>query len=112
MVKKVSASDHRLQAPLSDLSYASMEGVALEAEILRSTPKRSLLKALSWLLPASLTSFLIVFAFVGNAFLAVEIASVEMVAIFALFYFHERFWTRYAYGLVPQRAPQANDPGL
>jgi sulfate adenylyltransferase subunit 1 (EFTu-like GTPase family)/uncharacterized membrane protein len=112
MVKEVSASGPRAQAPLSDVSYASMEGVALEHEFMRATPKRSLVKATSWLLPAALTSFLIAYAFLGNATLALQIASAETVAIFSLYYFHERFWARYAYGLAIRKSPPPDDPGI
>jgi bifunctional enzyme CysN/CysC/sulfate adenylyltransferase subunit 1 len=111
MVKTVASSDRRVEAPLADLSYASMEGLPTERDSFRPSRRRSLAKAFSWLAPASLATFLIVYAFIGDAALTAQITGLEMVAIFALYYFHERFWTRYDYGL-ESREPPPNDPGL
>jgi bifunctional enzyme CysN/CysC/sulfate adenylyltransferase subunit 1 len=110
MVKSVAASNGRASAPLADLSYASMEGIPPVRETFRPTPTRSLAKALSWLLPASASSFLIALAFVGDAALAAEITGVQTIAIFALYYFHERFWTRVDYGLA-SKAPESDEAG-
>ncbi|GLI91691.1 sulfate adenylyltransferase subunit CysN [Methylocystis echinoides] len=112
MVKTVAASTRRAEAPLTDLSYASMEGVELAPEPYRPSPKRSLAKAFSWLLPASVSTFLVVYAFVKDAGLAAEITGVEMGVIFALYYVHERFWTRYSFGLESRSEPPGNDPGI
>lgn len=113
MVKEVSASNRHAAAPLVDVSYASMEGVALDQGSVLSTPKRSLLKAASWLVPASLVSFLIANALLGDAVLSFEIASIQTIAIFALSYFHERFWTRSTFGLESKDLPsRVDDPGI
>jgi sulfate adenylyltransferase large subunit len=112
MVKTVAASARRAEAPLTDLSYASMEGVEIEPSSYRPARKRSLAKAFSWLLPASLSTFLVVLAFVRDPALAAEITSVETGVIFALYYFHERFWSRYAYGLESHEERLGNDPGI
>ncbi len=112
MVKSVEASKRLPDAPLTDLSYASMEGVAIERDAYRPTPKRSLAKAFSWLLPASVSTYLILVAFVHDAALAAQITGVEMIAIFALYYFHERFWSRYGYGIAADKAKAPDDPGL
>ena len=111
MVKAVAASNGRVAPPLTELSYASMEGLPLARESFRPTPTRSLVKALSWLLPASISTFLIVYAFVQSAALAAEITGVEMIAIFALYYFHERFWSRLNFGLGTEEAQGNDDPG-
>ena len=44
--------------------------------------------------------------------LAAEITGVEMGVIFALYYVHERFWTRYSYGLESHEEQLGNDPGI
>jgi bifunctional enzyme CysN/CysC/sulfate adenylyltransferase subunit 1 len=111
MVKTVASSDRRVEAPLVDLSYASMEGLPTERDSFRPSRRRSLAKAFSWLAPASVATFLILYAFIGDAALTAQITGLEMVAIFALYYFHERFWTRYSYGLESPEPPP-NDPGL
>jgi bifunctional enzyme CysN/CysC/sulfate adenylyltransferase subunit 1 len=112
MVKAVAASNGRVAPPLTELSYASMEGLPLARESFRPTPTRSLMKALTWLLPASISTFLIVYAFVQSAALAAEITGVEMIAIFALYYLHERFWLRLSFGLGTEDAPDRDDPSL
>ena len=111
MVKAVSAAIRASAAPLADVSYASMEGVIPPREIARPTHGRSLLKALSWLVPAGAANFLIVKAFVGDGALAAKIVGAEMVAMFALFYLHERFWTRYRFGF-DVGTPSGDDPGI
>ncbi|MBL1258579.1 sulfate adenylyltransferase subunit CysN [Methylocystis sp. Sn-Cys] len=113
MVKEVSASSRRVAAPLADVSYASMEGVALDQGSVLSTPKRSLLKAASWLVPATLINFVIVNALLSDAVVSFEIAIAQTIAISALRHFHERFWTRSAFGLESKEGPTAaNDPGI
>jgi bifunctional enzyme CysN/CysC/sulfate adenylyltransferase subunit 1 len=47
-----------------------------------------------------------------EAGLAAEITGEEMCVIFALYYVHERFWTRYSFGLESRREPPGNDPGI
>jgi bifunctional enzyme CysN/CysC/sulfate adenylyltransferase subunit 1 len=86
-----------------------MEGLPVVRESFRPTPTRSLVKALSWLLPASISTVLIVYAFVQSAALAAEITGVEMIAIFALYYFHERFWSRLNFGLATGEAQGSDD---
>ena len=112
MVKAVAASNGRKAPPLTELSYASMEGLPLAREWFKPTPTRSLAKALSWLLPASVSIFLIVYAFVENVELAAKITGVELLAIFALYYLHERFWSRLNFGLGAEETRSGDDPGL
>ncbi len=112
MVKTVTASTRRAETPLADLSYASMEGVEIERETYRPSPKRSLAKAASWLLPASVSTFLVVYAFLEDSGRAVEITGVQAGVMFALYYLHERIWTRFAFGLESDKPPPANDPGI
>ena len=112
MVTSVAASNGRAAPPLTELSYASMEGLPLVREVFRPTPARSLTKALSWLAPAGISSFLIAYAFNGDAALSAEITGVQMIAIFALYYFHERFWTRFNFGLASEEPPPPPDAGL
>ena len=110
---KTAASAERGAPALTEASYASMEGLPSTREFLRHTPTRSLAKAMSWLLPASIATFLIVFAFLMDLRLALEITGVEMIAIFALYYFHEQLWTRFNFGFAKDDAPPSvDDHGL
>tara|TARA_A100001015_G_scaffold314994_1_gene425766 strand:+ start:754 stop:963 length:210 start_codon:yes stop_codon:yes gene_type:complete len=61
--------------------------------------KRSLLKAISWRLIASITTTVIAFYFglpakaIGLVFFA------DLIIKFVLYYFHERIWTRIKFGI-------------
>jgi uncharacterized membrane protein len=58
----------------------------------RDAHLRSILKALSWRICATLTTVFIVFAFTHQLALSVGIGSVEVVTKLILYYFHERIW--------------------
>lgn len=62
---------------------------------------RSVIKAVSWRILATLTTALLVYAFTGNTDLAVAIGSLEAVSKMALYYFHERLWNRLNVGRKP-----------
>lgn len=53
---------------------------------------RSILKALSWRICASITTMLIFFAFTGRLVLALGAGAVEVVVKLVLYYLHERAW--------------------
>lgn len=54
--------------------------------------KRSVSKALSWRVVASMTTMIIVFAFTGEWTLSLGVGVVEVIAKMALYYGHERAW--------------------
>ena len=56
--------------------------------------RRSLAKAISWRISASLTTALVVYAFTGEAMLSAGVGAVEALAKMALYYLHERAWQR------------------
>lgn len=73
----------------------------------KDTPIRSILKAISWRLIASATTFLIVFVIFRrfsdkslNEVLgtATFITGIEMVAKLVIYYLHERLWTNITWG--------------
>ena len=53
---------------------------------------RSVLKALSWRVVATITTMLIVFAFTRKPALSAGIGVVEVTVKLMLYYFHERIW--------------------
>jgi len=59
---------------------------------------RSVLKALSWRVFATLTTILIVFAFTKKFVLSLEIGAVEVVLKLIIYYFHERLWSVISFG--------------
>ena len=58
----------------------------------RDAHHRSILKALSWRICATLTTVLIVFTFTRKLALSAGIGAVEVVTKLILYYFHERIW--------------------
>ncbi len=62
---------------------------------------RSVYKAISWRILATLTTTLLVYAFTGRTDIAVTIGLLEGVAKMALYYGHERVWNRLNLGRRP-----------
>ncbi len=66
----------------------------------RDSHIRSLAKAFSWRIVATLTTSIIAWIVTGQLETAVVIGSIEFVLKFLIYYLHERAWQ-----LVPQRGP-------
>jgi len=66
--------------------------VETELPVYRESRLRSLLKATSWRVLATLTTGLIAFFITGEVETAIMIGSIEFVLKFAIYYFHERLW--------------------
>ena len=62
---------------------------------------RSVFKAFSWRVLATLTTTLLVYAFTGSTEIAVTVGLLEAVAKMVLYYFHERLWNRLDVGRRP-----------
>lgn len=62
------------------------------------THVRSVTKAISWRILATLITGTIAFFFTGNLFLAVGIGSTEAVSKIFLYWGHERLWDRIRWG--------------
>ena len=61
--------------------------------------RRSLLKAISWLMVGSMDTFIIATLISGHAKTGAAIASVEMLTKIFLYYLHERGWAHIRWGL-------------
>ena len=61
--------------------------------------RRSILKALSWRVTATITTMIISLIITGNLIFAVKIGLTEAVAKMFLYYLHERFWIKIKFGL-------------
>ena len=55
-------------------------------------PIRSLIKAISWRIVATLTTILLVFAFTGNLELSTSVGFLEFSLKILIYYVHERIW--------------------
>lgn len=61
-------------------------------------PIRSLVKAVSWRIVATLTTILLVFAFTRNWVLSGGVGSAELLVKIAVYYVHERIWNMLNFG--------------
>jgi adenylylsulfate kinase len=58
----------------------------------REYHKRSVVKAISWRVVATVTTVLVVYGFTRELALAAGVGAVEVVAKLLFYYFHERLW--------------------
>jgi uncharacterized membrane protein len=73
-------------------------------DLLRESRLRSLLKAFSWRIVATLTTALIAYGITGEIDTALAIGGIEFFLKFAIYYAHERAWQ-----WVPVQVPAAKD---
>ena len=64
-------------------------------------PKRSILKSITWRALATLTTFVIVYAYTDELALSLGVGAVEVVTKMSLYYLHERLWLRVRWGRTP-----------
>jgi adenylylsulfate kinase len=62
------------------------------------TRTRSLAKAISWRIFATLTTALLVFAFTGNLVISESVALTELASKIVIYYVHERVWNLLRFG--------------
>ena len=61
--------------------------------------KRHFLKAVTWRIIASLTSFILAWVITGNVKAGLTIGVADVVIKFILYYLHERVWYRSKFGI-------------
>lgn len=66
--------------------------------MIKETRSRSIVKAVSWRLIATLTTAALVYVFTGRLDWAVYVGGFEAVIKLLFFYFHERMWNRINFG--------------
>ena len=74
----------------------------------QETHKRSVFKAISWRIVATLTTMSIVYMFTKKLILTLEVGIVEVMAKMCFYYFHERIWEKVGWGR--QRHPLSDLP--
>jgi uncharacterized membrane protein len=62
------------------------------------TPRRSLVKTISWRVTGSSATFLIAYLMTGNLAVAGVIGVTQMISNTILYYFHERIWNKITWG--------------
>lgn len=63
--------------------------------------KRSILKAVTWRVIASLVTVFLVLVFSGNINLALSVGILETTFKMVFYYFHERAWGMVSWGIIP-----------
>ena len=63
-----------------------------EPTVYRESHVRSIMKALSWRILATLTTGLIAYFVTGEISIAIAIGSIEFILKFIIYYIHERAW--------------------
>ncbi|MBJ06895.1 MAG: hypothetical protein CMO40_07245 [Verrucomicrobiaceae bacterium] len=74
------------------------------AEVQKESNLRSLLKAISWRLIATVTTVLIAWLVYGDIGPALAIGGIEFFAKFLVYYFHERLWQTIPRGAIGKAA--------
>lgn len=64
----------------------------------REKARRSLAKAISWRITATLDTFIISFIVTGRISIAGTIAVIEVMTKIGIYYLHERLWTAIPWG--------------
>ena len=74
----------------------------------REAHSRTVAKAISWRVIATLTTMTAVYIFTGEWFITIGVGSVEVIAKITLYYFHERVWHKISWG--KERHPLSTIP--
>jgi len=77
------------------------KSVKAGAGVTVETHARSLLKAISWRVIASVTTMALILLFTGQLLLATGIGVLEAISKLVLYFFHERVWGLLGFGLRP-----------
>ena len=92
-----------------DLDMHRRESVSESPE---DQPKRSIAKSLTWRALATLTTFVIVYAYTDELALSLGVGAVEVVTKMSLYYLHERFWMRIRWGRSVSGATNISAPAM
>ena len=70
-----------------------------------TSPKRSLVKTLTWRIIAEIDTFAVSYLITGSLTWSLSIVGIESATKTVLYYFHERAWGRVAWGTGTQADP-------
>ena len=65
---------------------------------MKETKQRSVTKAVSYRLAATITTFTLAFLFTGSLEIATSIGLLDFIVKFAIYYLNERIWTLISWG--------------
>ena len=67
------------------------------------THTRSIAKAISWRIVATLTTILLVFVFTGNLVVSGGVGITELLTKIVIYYVHERVWNAIGFGRIKKQ---------
>ncbi len=67
------------------------------------THVRSVVKAVSWRIVATLTTILLVFVFTGNLAISGGVGLTELFSKIGIYYLHERLWNAVGFGRIQEQ---------
>ena len=70
---------------------------------MRTTKVRSMAKALTWMILATLTGFILIYILTNELTMALSFASINFIVKIILYYLHERGWDVVKWGKVANR---------
>ena len=65
---------------------------------MKESHKRSIVKAITFRIVATLATILVVYLLTGNLILANTIGAIDLVSKLVIYYFHERAWEKVTWG--------------
>lgn len=73
---------------------------------MKEKPVRSIVKALSWRLTATIVTVIATLIITGRIEYAISIGAIDLVAKLCIYYFHERLWNNIKFGLEKEKKPE------
>jgi len=80
-------------------------GFRINGTVVHIKHTRSMAKALSWRVIATLTTMVAVFIVSGEWLLALEVGAIEVTAKLLFYYLHERAWEGFSWGVEKVHKP-------
>ena len=68
---------------------------------MRTTKVRSMAKALTWMILATISGFILIYILTNELSMALSFASINFIVKIILYYLHERGWDVIKWGKVP-----------
>lgn len=76
--------------------------------MIREKASRSVLKAFTWRVTATVTTIVVSFFITGKVEAALSIGAIEFLLKLLIGFGHERLWTKIKFGLVEEKDPEYN----
>ncbi len=92
-------SSHRSISFLYEFDYRKKPFILQPGSMMQDSRVRSIIKAISWRVFGTLSTIMISFVFTHKLAISLYIGLFEFISKIGFFYFHERIWNRFSFGL-------------